>query len=152
VKICPYRLIDTHTHQLVSFDKDDTIPPYAILSHRWIEGEEVTLQEYSSNPILDETQKKSGFRKILKACTLAQKDNLNFLWVDTCCIDKENFEELSRDIQSMYAYYRNANVCYAYLLDVGQCASSGKHSQQAFFHRIGLSMGGPSRNCWHLGL
>ncbi|THU95991.1 HET-domain-containing protein [Dendrothele bispora CBS 962.96] len=116
----------------VVMQKDHTIPPYAILSHRWIEGEEVTLQEYSSNPISDETQRKSGFQKILKACALAQKDNLTFLWVDTCCIDKENLEELSQDIQSMYAYYKNAKVCYAYLLDVGQ--SSEKYSHQAFFH------------------
>jgi hypothetical protein len=59
-----------------------------------------------------------GFWKILKACLQARGDGLDFLWVDTNCIDKSSSAELSEAINSMYAWYRNASVCYAYLVDV----------------------------------
>ena len=41
-----------------------------------------------------------------------------WLWVDTCCIDKRSSAELSEAINSMYRWYANAKVCYAYLHDV----------------------------------
>jgi hypothetical protein len=37
--------------------------------------------------------------------------------VDTCCIDKTSSAELSEAINSMYTWYKNAIVCYAYLSD-----------------------------------
>ncbi|KAI0518308.1 HET-domain-containing protein [Xylaria bambusicola] len=59
-----------------------------------------------------------GYWKILKACLLARKDGLKFLWVDTNCIEKTSSAELSEAINSMYAWYRSSAVCYAYLSDV----------------------------------
>ncbi|KAI1734939.1 heterokaryon incompatibility protein-domain-containing protein [Xylaria scruposa] len=59
-----------------------------------------------------------GYWKILKTCLEARKDGLDYLWVDTNCIDKTSSAELSEAINSMYAWYRNAAVCYAYLSDV----------------------------------
>jgi hypothetical protein len=38
--------------------------------------------------------------------------------VDTCCIDKKSSAELSEAINSMFRWYKNAAVCYAYLSDV----------------------------------
>jgi len=38
--------------------------------------------------------------------------------MDTCCIDKRSSAELSEAINSMYRWYENAQVCYAYLHDV----------------------------------
>jgi len=43
---------------------------------------------------------------------------LKHFWVDTCCINKESSAELSEAINSMYAWYRDTDVCYAYLHDV----------------------------------
>ncbi|KAF2186699.1 HET-domain-containing protein, partial [Zopfia rhizophila CBS 207.26] len=37
---------------------------------------------------------------------------------DRCCIDKSSSAELSEAINSMYRWYNNAKVCYAYLVDV----------------------------------
>ncbi|KAF2972352.1 hypothetical protein GQX73_g1355 [Xylaria multiplex] len=59
-----------------------------------------------------------GFWKILKTCLQARKDGLDYLWVDTNCIDKTSSAELSEAINSMYAWYRRASICYAYLSDV----------------------------------
>lgn len=41
-----------------------------------------------------------------------------WLWIDTICIDKRSSAELSEAINSMYSWYMNAEVCFAYLSDV----------------------------------
>lgn len=41
-----------------------------------------------------------------------------YVWIDTCCIDKTSSAELSEAINSMFAWYQEAKVCYAYLFDV----------------------------------
>jgi hypothetical protein len=61
---------------------------------------------------------KEGYAKIKYACDQAIKDNLGYVWVDTCCIDKRSSSELSEAINSMFCWYRNAQICYAYLADV----------------------------------
>lgn len=38
--------------------------------------------------------------------------------MDTCCIDKSSSSELSEAINSMFRWYKNSNICYAYLSDV----------------------------------
>ena len=62
--------------------------------------------------------KKVAYNKILGACTQARVDEHQWLWIDTCCIDKKSSAELSEAINSMYAWYEHAAVCYAYLSDV----------------------------------
>ncbi|KAK7455207.1 hypothetical protein VKT23_011082 [Stygiomarasmius scandens] len=112
--ICPLRFIDASTLQLVEFNRDETIPPYAILSHRW--GEEVVYDEFL-NPRKD-TKTKLGYQKILGACRQALQDDIRFIWVDTCCINQGDPNDIAMNITSMYAYYQNAEVCYVYLTDV----------------------------------
>ncbi|KAF9457563.1 heterokaryon incompatibility protein-domain-containing protein [Collybia nuda] len=89
-------------------------PPYAILSHTWGE-EEVTFRDIAD---LEGAKNMRGFAKIVGACNLAAKDGFQYIWIDTCCIDKESSAELSEAINSMYHWYKNAGVCYAYLADV----------------------------------
>lgn len=63
---------------------------------------------------------KQGYKKIEKSCIEAQNEDirLDFVWVDTCCIDKTNSTELSEAINSMYLWYQEAEVCYVHLADV----------------------------------
>ena len=56
--------------------------------------------------------------KVRQACTIARENGYDFLWIDSCCIDKTSSSELSEAINSMYEWYRGATVCYAYLADV----------------------------------
>ena len=56
--------------------------------------------------------------KIRRACEVARADGYEYIWIDSCCIDKSSSSELSEAINSMYAWYRGAHVCYAYLADV----------------------------------
>jgi hypothetical protein len=58
---------------------------------------------------------KKGFDKVVKCCELAAAKRHNYLWIDTCCIDKSSSAELSEAINSMFSYYENARVCYVYL-------------------------------------
>lgn len=100
------------------------IPPYAILSHTW-QDDEVTLQQLVSGADATSTNPshpllaKAGFRKIRQTCDLARdRDGLGYAWVDTCCIDKTSSAELTEAINSMYAFYEKAAVCYVYLSDL----------------------------------
>jgi len=102
--------------------RDDEATKYAILSHRWI-GQEVEYDEIVELAKMakgkrDEIRQGDGYRKILDSCKQAKKDGHEWLWVDTCCIDKRSSAELSEAINSMYRWYENAQVCYAYLHDV----------------------------------
>ncbi|EMR91224.1 putative beta transducin-like protein [Botrytis cinerea BcDW1] len=106
------------------FIGDDQIPPYAILSHTWgPSDEEVTFQD-----IVNGTGEiKPGYEKIRFCGEQAKQDGLLYFWIDTCCINKSNGAELSRSINSMFRWYRNAARCYVYLSDVSGYSVSGNH-------------------------
>ena len=104
------RLLHTSTLSLHEFFGDQ-IPSYAILSHTWGD-EEVTLQD------LEKASKtRDGYAKITGCCAIALSNGWQWLWIDTCCIDKTSSAELSEAINSMYRWYRDSEVCYAYLTD-----------------------------------
>jgi hypothetical protein len=67
--------------ELISFNNDNT-PPYAILSHTWTEGQEVTYSELLAGTSKDKT----GYAKIRFCIEKAAEDGLQYSWVDTCCI------------------------------------------------------------------
>ncbi|KAF4417017.1 Vegetative incompatibility HET-E-1, partial [Fusarium acutatum] len=107
------RLINTKTLGLHEFFNGNT-PPYAILSHAWGD-QEVTFRDWQNR---QQVTQKHGYSKILQACNQALNQKLEWLWVDTNCIDKSSSAELSEAINSMFAYYQRSEVCYAYLADV----------------------------------
>ncbi|CAK7214707.1 hypothetical protein SBRCBS47491_002241 [Sporothrix bragantina] len=106
------RLINTKTLELEEYFNN--IPKYAILSHTWGEGE-VSFTDWKD---LAAARKKEGFRKIELTCQQAAHDGYKYAWVDTNCIDKTSSSELSEAINSMFAWYRDAQVCYVFLKDV----------------------------------
>jgi len=102
---------------------DDETTKYAILSHRWIDPTEVDYEEMVDLAKMErkernEIRQRLGYKKILASCEQAKEDGYKWLWVDTCCIDKRSSAELSEAINSMYRWYKNSTVCYAYLHDV----------------------------------
>ncbi|KAK5411058.1 hypothetical protein LTR06_005948 [Exophiala xenobiotica] len=106
------RLINVRTMQLEEFHSGQA-PKYGILSHRW-EAEEVTFQDMSDPQIFG----KKGYGKIQSAAWFARIKDLSYLWVDTCCIDKNSSSELTEAINSMYRWYKEAQICFAYLTDI----------------------------------
>ena len=101
IKLCEYQI---------------DVPPYAIFSHRWGSSED----EVSFHNLMErksDVQLKKGYKKIESCCRQALKDELTHAWVNTCCIDKTSSAELSEAINSMYKWYADSEVCYAYLSD-----------------------------------
>jgi hypothetical protein len=94
---------------------DDKIPPYAILSHTWgSDTDEVTFEDLANGTGKD----KAGYEKIQFCGQQARQDGLEYFWIDTCCINKTHYVELSQAIKSMFSWYQNATRCYVYLADV----------------------------------
>lgn len=107
------RLIDTQTLELC--ESFDTLPRYAILSHRWGK-DEVNFQEMQQKG--DRVVSKTGFKKIQRFCQIALKSGCKYGWVDTCCINKADPTELAEAINSMFRWYQSSEVCIVYLSDV----------------------------------
>jgi Heterokaryon incompatibility protein (HET) len=117
------RLLSSHTDDSFSLTRfaSNNIPSYAILSHTWeADNQEVTFQDICNTT----GNSKNGYRKIQFCGQQAQKDGLQYFWVDSCCIDQSSSAELSTAINSMFRWYRDATKCYVYLSDV----STGKYT------------------------
>ncbi|KAL7800134.1 RNA 3'-terminal phosphate cyclase domain-containing protein [Trichoderma ceciliae] len=123
-------LIHTKTLQLQSFLHEaghpaihgrahsvaaSALPRYAILSHTWGDGE-VLFEDMMAK---DRTaaKKKKGYKKIENGCRRAAADGFDYLWMDTCCIDKNSLAELSEAINSMFRWLKQCSLCYVFLED-----------------------------------
>ncbi|UNI24633.1 hypothetical protein JDV02_010366 [Purpureocillium takamizusanense] len=109
------RLLNTATLTLESFPSRP--PPYAILSHTWLSGDdgpEPTLQDLLAGT----HTRKPGWAKVESLCRAAAARGLAHAWADTVCIDKTSSAELSEAINAMWTWYRRAECCFVYLADV----------------------------------
>ncbi|KAI0825309.1 hypothetical protein BC628DRAFT_1502971 [Trametes gibbosa] len=110
----PMRLLNTTTFELHTFTADD-LPSYAILSHCWRDGEVL----FTDIQDLNVATTKPGWRKVERACWHAKyRYGFDWLWDDTCCIDKSSSAELSEALNSMFAWYQGSGLCLVYLDDV----------------------------------
>lgn len=121
------RLINISTLELEE-SKPDRIPSFAVLSHTW--GDEEVSYSEMINPDRTLLTGKHGYQKIVEFCEFVKQENekrdpdesrphlrLDYVWVDTCCIDKTSSAELSEAINSMYFWYSISDFCVAYLSD-----------------------------------
>lgn len=115
------RLLNVKTLRL-SYFEGDAIPKYAIASHRW-EADETTYDDVRWK----RNTEKAGYKKVINFCSLAENwsPSIEWLWIDTCCIDKKSSAELSESINSMFRWYANAEICFAYLADVSPITGVG---------------------------
>ena len=115
-------LLRTRDATLHHFNRSNEVK-YAILSHRWKNpAEENSFVDIVS---LTEECSLSGVNprdhvcdKIRECCLFAERAGYEWIWIDTCCIDHNSSAELSEAINSMYAWYADADICFAYLFDV----------------------------------
>ncbi|KAI1458789.1 heterokaryon incompatibility protein-domain-containing protein [Annulohypoxylon moriforme] len=130
------RLLHASGKEFKEFIIDGEIPPYAILSHTWGD-EEISFQDMRDIP-LEQLSFKKGYKKIFYCCVQAFRDDLEWIWVDTCCIDKSSSAELSESINSMFRWYQDSKICYAYLSDVSggtTMAEDSEFSKSRWFTR-----------------
>ena len=90
------RLINVPTMELEDIIGDD-VPEYLILPHTW-GSEEVSFQAFQSTG----RDTLGGWQKIQEFCKIARGVEIDYAWVDTCCIDKSSSAELSEAINSMF--------------------------------------------------
>lgn len=107
------RLLQAQSKRLREFSNDK--PEYAILSHTW-GSSEISYKDIQESWFAHKW--KPSWPKIEGSCNQALKDGLEYIWIDTCCIDKSSSAELQESINSMFRWYESANHCYAYLSDV----------------------------------
>lgn len=94
------RLLHTNTQKLVEKTPEELRKDnvrYAILSHTWgsnevIYDDIVHGTAWAKNP--------NSLRKVQGACHQARSDGYDYIWIDTCCIDKSSSAELSEAINS----------------------------------------------------
>ena len=116
------RLLHSDTlNRLVLTDfRGKSIPPYAILSHRWGDSEILIKDIFNRNY----KKKEEGYQKLRFCAEQAAQDGLQYFWIDTCCIDRWNNSERSKAINSMFQWYQNAARCYVFLSDVSLSAAT----------------------------
>ncbi|KAF2859714.1 HET-domain-containing protein, partial [Piedraia hortae CBS 480.64] len=113
------RLLDARTYKLKEFP-DDALPPYAILSHTWTENEASFEELHHASKVRVKVNR--VYKKLAGACFQARKDGLDWLWIDTCCINKDSSGEWTEAVNSMYRWYENSEACYVFLDDLeGSC-------------------------------
>ncbi|KAI0439234.1 HET-domain-containing protein [Xylaria telfairii] len=108
------RLLHTRTLELETFVGSK--PKYDILSHTW--GDDELLFDDIQSKSFEQWKDKEGARKVLKSAKMSADIGIDYIWIDTCCIDKSSSSELSEAINSMFNWYRDSHICYAYLSDV----------------------------------
>lgn len=139
------RFLDTLTGSFVFEDNPSSVH-YAILSHTWrrpADGGEQSFHDIQKlQAAVDQFRKDAEAltapgsprdslsskltifdhsdlsEKIRGICKVAYDAGYRLLWIDACCINQSDSAELSEAINSMFEWYRLADVCYVYLPDV----------------------------------
>ena len=136
------RLLNVYTFKFAEFEGKN-IPPYAIASHRWCE-DEASFVDILEN----KNTETAGYKKTKGFCDFTQWRNeqvaeeqagrvyrkIEWIWIDTCCIDRRSSAEIAENITSMYKYYERSQECYAYLSDVAPRRNSGRLSDTDLSH------------------
>ena len=120
------RLLSIDSLALQDFGDAD-LPAYAIASHRWFAAEEETsLQDVQNG----NNREKAGYKKIegfcaflrrrnqeirdgsqaqtqpaRAGCTRGYRDVVQWIWIDTCCIDQTSSVDVQEAITSMWKWY-----------------------------------------------
>ncbi len=119
---------------------------YAILSHTWGNNE----QTFQDTQALRDKCMATGQNprdlstdKVRECCILVERHGYQWVWDDTCCIDKTSSSELSESINSMFHWYSCAEVCYAHMEGVeSDCdlKAPGSAFRKARWHTRGWTL------------
>lgn len=124
------RLLNVRTFNLRAFNSSN-IPKYAIAYHAWAAGGEPTLDDFVQGEEVD----RYVYRRVERFAeyVLVHIPDLEWLWIDTCCINRDSVTELYKDLISMPRYYRDAEVCLMHLQDVPSAAHTASLQESACF-------------------
>ena len=129
------RLLHTSTIELHEFSSNN-IPKYAILSHTW-GNDEFLFSDFQK----EQSARPEGYDKVSRCCELAASEGWQYVWIDTCCIDKSSSSELNESINSMYRWYKDSAICYVYLADFSlNCPPFSDALQKSRWFRRGWTL------------
>ncbi|KAL9085775.1 MAG: hypothetical protein Q9165_007407 [Trypethelium subeluteriae] len=104
----------------------DNVPKYAVLSHTWLgENLEVNFDDLTHGTGAHKTM---SYNKIQFCVEQASRDDLEYCWIDTCCINRSSSAEIAEAITAMFSWYHAAERCYVHLSDVS--ATENQHGPQ----------------------
>ena len=114
--------------------------PYVIISHVWMKKEVVyeDMVQFNKLEALKSQEKPESAAKIFGACRTVlkyYKRKIEHLWLDTVCINKKDPAELSASINSMYRWYKEAEICFVYLDDYSTMEAPTSFTQSKWFTR-----------------
>lgn len=96
-----------------------SVPIYAVLSHRWgLNEDEIKFEDLEDGTRTYCDRTKPGYDKLRFCYNQVIRSGLRHFWIDTCCIKKTDSSELARSLNSMFYWYQRAAICYVYLSDV----------------------------------
>lgn len=127
------RLLNVRTLEIESFsDPNQSIPPYAIASHRW-GREEATLKDVKKR----RGSYLAGWYKVETFARYVRKNvhGVKWLWIDTCCVNRESSQEVNEAVNLSFRWYANAEVCLAWLEDVDDADDAEDVPQSGWFRR-----------------
>ncbi|KLJ08815.1 hypothetical protein EMPG_15754 [Blastomyces silverae] len=126
------RLLNPRTLEFKEFNQD--LPQYAIFSHTWYSQplSEILYHdiknyfsgrvEIGPNGLIANTSAyptiPPALQKVVWCCQQTILDGFEWIWIDTCCLNKDSAVEDSEAVNAMFTWYRNAMTCYVYLSDV----------------------------------
>ena len=108
------RLLNTHTFRLENLDFDVGQTQYALLSHTWTKKEPLLedVERFGCREDVDE------YGKLAKSCYIASQESLDYVWVDSCCVDRRNAPEVEMTEIRMYHWFEQAALVIVHLSDV----------------------------------
>ncbi|KAK4508618.1 hypothetical protein PRZ48_002357 [Zasmidium cellare] len=117
------RLVNVNTLELAEFANDQA-PGYVAASHRWMTGCETTFKKVLKKRDRDG----AGYKKVEAFARYIRSNipSIQWLWIDTCCINQDSAAELSEAVNLMFEWYRRSIVCIAYLADVDDAGDIGR--------------------------
>jgi hypothetical protein len=126
------RLLHATSLHFTEFLHDADRPRYVIASHRWT-AHEVTFKEFKEG----RDKHRPGYEKVTAFAKYVREHvpGIEWLWIDTCCINKDSDAELAYAINSMFRWYRNAELCIAHLAGVSAVGNISEFEQDDWFRR-----------------
>ncbi|KAH0831056.1 hypothetical protein J3R83DRAFT_13575, partial [Lanmaoa asiatica] len=89
---------------------------YVMFSHRWESGE--PLFQGVEHISVYELELSSPNIKLQTFCTLIRSLGFQWVWSDTCCIDKKDNVVLQESLVAMFTWYRGSSLTVVYLRGV----------------------------------
>jgi len=101
-----------------------------MLSHRW-EGKEPLLHDIQDEVVYG-LDRVGGILKVQSFCEVARDAGYTLAWIDTCCTDQSNNDELYESVNSVFIWYRHLALTIVYLPDIPPFSKAGALEKSAW--------------------